>query len=143
MSQTTRYPQSARVAHWATAGLVALQAALGLAMESLGPLAYLAHLGVGCLILALTLWRLALRRAATDWPEAHGGWPARVGHGALYALLMVVPLAGLAAFVLSSHALAEVHEWCAFCLLALVAGHVGMVAWHRYAHGVHLLQRMV
>ncbi len=98
-----RYSRVARYLHWATAGLVAVQIALGLVGHDLeGPAGRLLmawHLRLGVLILALAMVRLAYRRRhpPAAMPAAMPGWQRRLAglnHGLIYALLVALPLLG-------------------------------------------------
>lgn len=102
-----------RLLHWAVAILVLLMIPAGLIIadfDNRGPLEtvfgegafdalYSAHKSVGVTVLALALLRIA---ALLVWPAPeHGpaltGWrlrAAKLNHGALYALLIVVPILG-------------------------------------------------
>lgn len=159
--------------HWAVAALVVAAFAVGLVMVAL-PLtrllekiiAYQAHKTIGLLVPPLVLWRLWLRarrgRPAQD--AAIPAWQRRVaaaGHGALYALLMLVPLFGYLAastapgaiettlFLLIPvpHLLAPdealyglirpLHQAAAWALVVLAGGHAAVaVAHHLRGHGV-------
>lgn len=168
----TRLHISRRLLHWAIAALILIQIPGGLlftdfdnkaTVESVfGPGAFDAlydlHKSIGVTILALVVLRIA---AMLVWPgpphqpplPTRLRIPAKLNHGALYALLVVLPLLGwlgVSAFrapvpvfglFQAPHLTAEnrpVSEWllqlhgaAAFALLALVAIHVGAAIWHR------------
>lgn len=101
------YSSTAKILHWAVAGLVVAQYALAnlaeLAAEAgaqVRQLALLAnHKSVGVSILALALVRLAWRAAhrPPPLPAAMPRWQAaasKVSHGLLYVLLLATPLSG-------------------------------------------------
>lgn len=107
----------------------------------------LAHIGVGVAVLVLALWRVALRvgHGVPDLPEsmtAKERMVAHMGHGALYALMLGVPLVGLAAWFGASEDLAEVHEMGKPAFLVLIAAHAGAVLWHQFVKRDGLLDRM-
>ena len=101
------YGSTAKILHWAVAGLIVAQYALAnlaeLAAEAgaqVRQLALLAnHKSVGVSILALALVRLAWRVAhrPPPLPAAMPRWQAvasKISHGLLYALLLATPLSG-------------------------------------------------
>ena len=101
-----RYDLVARVLHWLTVGLIVTQFAVAWTMpdihrgtEPVGLIAW--HLSIGTLILAVMLlragWRLTHREPPA--PSSLSFWMravSRVTHGALYALLIALPLLGWA-----------------------------------------------
>lgn len=164
--------------HWAVALLVVATFAIGLVMVAL-PLtrllekiiAYQAHKTLGLLVPPLVLWRLwLLAERGRPAPEAAiPAWQHRaaaLGHGTLYALLLVVPLLGYLSastapgqiettlFLLvpvphllppdeALHALIRpVHQAAAWALVVLAAGHAA-VALHHHRRGHGTLARML
>lgn len=157
-----RYGLVTRMLHGAMALLFAWQF-LGMAVKlSQGrtPLASFfvgTHAPVGTLLLILLMIRVLWAGSnLRQRPPQGQGWQAmaaRIGHGLLYLLMLVVPLlAGLRAYgsgrglniwgwqVLP--ATAEKVEWMvapanalhgvlAWCLLGLIGGHIAMAVWHR------------
>lgn len=107
----------------------------------------LTHIYGGILVLIFALWRLALRRTR-GVPDAPAGEPeilrraAHWGHLALYALMIAMPLSGLAAWFGGIDVAAEVHEVLKVALLALVAAHVAAALWHQFWLKDGLLLRM-
>jgi cytochrome b561 len=99
-----RYPLVLRVLHWLLAGLLAVQLALGFAMEHWTPDAVSAnllplHFRLGMLVLCLMLLRLWLRLAlpmprheehASRWHHRARPWV----HAGLYLLVLVLPVSG-------------------------------------------------
>lgn len=67
---------------------------------------------------------------------------AHWGHLALYALMILMPLSGLAAWFGGLEAAAEVHEAMKPLLLILVAVHVAAALWHQFWLKDGLLLRM-
>ncbi len=107
----------------------------------------LAHIGVGVAVLVLALWRIALRvtRGVPDLPYSMTGTErlvAHLGHGALYVLMLGVPLVGLVAWCSASEDLAELHGFGKPAFLVLIALHVGAALWHQFVKKDGLLQRM-
>jgi cytochrome b561 len=174
-SSSERWSAGQRRLHWLVAGLVGGAFVLGPLMTALPLsallaklLAYQLHKSLGLLAFALTLWRLGLRLARGRPPAAGPPWQRRlaaIAHGALYALLLVVPLLGylvasaapggipttLFLVVPVPHllppdeatfrALREVHETLAWALVLLAAGHAAMAVAHHLA-GRETLRRM-
>ncbi|MFT3718568.1 cytochrome b [Pseudorhodoferax sp.] len=168
-----RYGRISRWLHWGMALLFAWQfTGMGLRL-ALGrtPLVSFfvgTHSSVGLLLLVLVLlrglWALLNRRHR---PPHGAGWLGRaaaLGHGALYLLMVVVPLIALVRAYGSGRALVwfntvpvfaagpknealtapgVLHGPLAWALLALVAGHVAMVALHRWWWRDGVAQRMV
>ena len=84
-----------------------------------------AHIIAGVLILTLVLWRLVLRRTR-GVPDAPGGESAvmraagSVGHRALYALMIALPVTGLLAFYGGMTSLGGIHSALLKTLLLIV-----------------------
>ena len=144
--------------HWIVALLVLMQFlnddAVGRALRAMrrdgaapGFLA-MAHVYVGIAILALALWRIALRlrRGA---PPPHAGEPAvlrfaaAATHALLYLLLLALPLSGLAAWYGGIRPAAELHETLKPVLLAVVALHVAGALYQALVLRSGVVTRMV
>ncbi len=177
-SSSDGWSAAQRWLHWAVALLVVCGFAIGLVMVAL-PLtqllakiiAYQAHKTIGLLVPPLVVWRLVLR-ARRGRPAEDASLPAwqrraaALGHAALYALLIVVPVLGYLSastapgqietvmFLLipiphllepdeaTYEAVRAVHQAAAWALVLLAAGHAAMaVAHHRRGHRV--LARML
>jgi len=157
------YRTPARLFHWSVAALVLLMIPAGVTMvqegigRSLQDRLFIFHKNVGVVVLILVLARL-LYRLANPPPPLPAGLPtaqrriAAATHAALYALLVIVPVAGyvrvraggfpiealdalgLPALVPRSDALAElaksVHYAGGLALAALVVLHVGAALYH-------------
>jgi cytochrome b561 len=170
------WSRAQRALHWWTAALVVLALLLSFAMVNLPMtqllakfLAYQLHKSVGLLVFSLVLVRLLLR-ATRPAPELVGLGPrmrrfARLGQGALYALLLAVPvlgwLAGQAAagpvpttlflVIPVPHVLdpdpalyawlRPVHQFAAYALIALAAAHA-LLALKHHREGLPVLARM-
>lgn len=147
MSEPTagqHYSSTAKILHWAVAGLVVAQYFLAnlaeLAAEAgaqVRQLALLAnHKSVGISILALALVRLAWRAAhrPPPLPAAMPRWQAaasKVSHGLLYALLLAMPLSG---WLMSSASAYSVSWFNLLQLPDLVAPDAGLKA---VLEGIH------
>lgn len=107
----------------------------------------LSHVFGGGLVLAFALWRLVLRQTRGVPPPpaeepAILQLAAHVGHLALYALMILMPLSGMAAWFGGIDVAAEGHEVLKVALLALVAVHVLAALWHQFWLKDGLLLRM-
>lgn len=164
MSDTSAsYRSPARLLHWTMALLVLGMIPAGFVMvqpgldRSLGNALFIFHKNVGVLLLILVAIRLAYR-AANPAPPLPDSVPplqrraAAWSHGALYALLVIMPVAGyvrvkaggfpiesldamgVPSLVPRSDAVAEIakniHYFGAIALTALVALHILAAAYH-------------
>lgn len=107
----------------------------------------LLHILVGGLVLALVAWRMGLRlmRGAPDLPDSTPAMEtaAKVGHWAIYALMLAMPVTGLVAFFLGVDVMAELHEGPLKLLLwVLILGHVALGLYHQFILKDNLLDRM-
>lgn len=158
---TALYGRITRLLHWAIAALMLWQfvgMGLRLALGRTPVVAFFvgSHQKVGTvlfvLILLRLLWALANRGHRPDHGAGLVGLAARLGHLALYAIMLLVPVAALLrawgsdkpfapwGFQIFSAKTPEVgwavgfgellHGEAAWLLLALIAGHVLMVAVH-------------
>jgi cytochrome b561 len=100
------------------------------------------HVWVGVTILAV----LRLTRGAPDVPA---GTPplfrrgAHLGHVAIYALLIAVPAAGIAAWFGGIGIAGGAHEVMFNLLFLLVLAHVGAALIHQFVFKDHLIARMM
>lgn len=146
--------------HWAIAALVLFQIIFGDWIKDLGRaltrgtepdtatviLGNL-HIWFGAAILALTLWRLALR-ITRGAPAPAGGNAITLGlmkaaHGLFYVLLLAMPVTGLVAWYLGVHDAGEVHEAMKPVFVLLIALHVLAVVWHRIVLKDDTMARML
>ena len=98
------YGAGARLFHWVTAVLVAVQVAAGVAMTTeaiaaLNDTLFILHKGMGCVFLPLMGLRLAwkLRHPVAALPPDAPAPQRRLAaltHNALYALLFILPISG-------------------------------------------------
>lgn len=177
-SSSEGWSAAQRGLHWAVALLVALAFAIGLVMVALPLtqllakiLAYQAHKTIGLLVPPLVLWRLWLRARRGRPPDDAGlpAWQHRaaaLGHAALYALLIVVPVLGYLSastapgqietvmFLLvpiphvlepdeaTYEAARALHQLLAWTLVVLAAGHAAVAVVH-HRRGRPVLARML
>lgn len=170
----TRYGRISRWLHWGMALLFAWQfigMGLRLALGRTPLVSFFvgSHASVGLLLLILVLLRGVWGLSNASRRPPHGaGWLGRaaaMGHGALYLLMVVVPLLAIVRAYGSGRAFTwfntlplwsagpknealvapadAAHGELAWVLLALVAGHVAMVALHRWWWRDAVAQRMV
>ena len=144
--------------HWIVFILIALQYVLheGIAeawdiVEEGGAVAFsplvASHVAGGILVLLLVVWRLALRakRGAPAAPEEEPAilkFAAATTHLGLYALMILMPLSGMAAWFGGVEAAAEAHEVMRIILLALIVLHIGGALYHQFVLKTDVLSRM-
>jgi cytochrome b561 len=169
-----RYTSSLKLLHWLMAALIIGLFAVGLLMGDLpkGDLrgtVYGLHKGFGVIVLALLAVRLAsrLKGGVPDLPPAMGQGErmvAKWGHVALYALMALVPVAGILMSQSGGHPVAvmgwtlptlvgkdegiheifeEAHEVLSWTMAAIVAGHVLAALRHHFALKDGVLTRML
>lgn len=105
------------------------------------------HVLSGLTILALTLLRLAirLRRGAPAGPESSPpimDLAARLAHWALYAVLLVLPASGIAAWFFGVKQAADTHGILFTIAWVLIALHTVAALFHQLVLKDNLLQRM-
>lgn len=105
------------------------------------------HIVGGIVILLLMVWRLALRsQLGAPLPPADEPAPLQaVGkavHLALYAILLLMPLSGLAAWFGHAAAAAQFHNLMKLPLLVLVGLHVLGALYHQFVLKNGLIERM-
>lgn len=142
MTPTTRYPLPARLLHWITALLVLAMLALGLAMvDSLADWrrsAIAVHKLCGMSILLLALARLGLK-PFYHAPPLVDSLPliqrriAAISHILLYALLLALPLVGLA---MQGAAGIPVPLYGPHVLVVPIGENIVLYGWLRAAHSV-------
>ncbi len=145
--------------HWAVALLIVFNLVFNDAMSALweqiehtGPtpttIGAWAHIIAGGAVLALVAWRLALRftRGVPHAPAGTNTWLKRggdLGHIALYALMIALPVTGLMAFFGGFDTLGELHaEFLKSLLWALIVLHVVAALYHHFILKDGLLNRM-
>ena len=167
------YGLASRLLHWAMALLFGWQF-MGMAIKLIvgrSPLtAFLVgtHRPLGLLLLTLCvariLWALYNRRRRPRYDASATGRLARLGHIALYVLMLLIPSLALLRQFGSGKAFSAfglpitketgveitwmtapadlLHGFLAWCLLALIAGHVIMALVHHYRLKDGILSRM-
>lgn len=170
-----RWGAVSQLLHWLVMLLIVWLAWLGLTMVDMPPTpakinAYALHKSLGLTLLALVVVRLAWRLFAGAPAPVAGTptWQARVAsvtHGALYALLLLIPLSGWAFNSASGHPLQwfrtfnvpaiaargdglaalslQVHQSAFWLLIALVVAHAGAAFYHHLFQGDDTLRRML
>jgi cytochrome b561 len=171
--QLVRYNTVARTFHAVIAAMVIFNLLTGIFGEAIEDIwqPFPAHKATGILILLLSLGRLAWRFTWTmpDWPSTMGNLQrtvARLTHGVLYALMLIVPLTGwifssagkypLTIYglfdwpklaVTKGSALAEAahegHEVLGFLMAGLVMLHVAAALHHHFVIKDNILRRML
>ncbi len=146
--------------HWLIAALVAFQLIFGEvmveAMEAVeegeplpagGGVGIDLHIWVGVSILVLAVARLIVRLGHGSPPPPAGSPPiqvlaANVVHWAFYALLIGVPITGLAAWYVTPAA-GDIHTLAKPAFIILILLHLAGVAWHQFVGKDTVMQRMV
>lgn len=105
------------------------------------------HVAGGMLVLVLALWRLGLLRkhGVPPLPEDEGPLGhalAHLTHGALYALMLLMPVSGAVAWFGSSESAAYAHGLLRFGMLGFVALHVVGALYHQFVLKDNLMARM-
>ncbi|WP_138467247.1 cytochrome b [Poseidonocella sp. HB161398] len=156
--QAERFTVTQKALHWAVVVLLAAQYFLfdGMGrpfhqlMET-GTASYSAvpvlHIAIGILVLALAAWRLVLRlsHGSPAEPEAEPALArlaSKIAHAAIYVLLFVLPLTGLAAWFGQIGPAAGLHETLTNLLMALVILHVAAALVHQFWWKTDVLARM-
>ena len=116
-------------------------------VTTLTPLA-IGHLAGGTLILILVLWRLQIRRTRGVPSHAEGGSAiqntiANATHWSLYALLVLVPLTGLVAWVGGIETSGDAHELLKNILFFVVLLHFVGAIYNQFFLKNHLFARMM
>ena len=105
------------------------------------------HMVSGIMILIFMLTRLALRfthGAPPSKPDSPG-WDkvlSKLNHWLFYVVLIAMPLVGMAAYLIPSRAMGNLHESTVPVLLALVALHLAGVVYHQFIRKDGLIRRM-
>lgn len=157
-----RYDRVAMTLHWIVAAFVIFVGTLGLAFDFIPrasrPFWINIHTIVGLVMFGFILMR-ALWRMAHPAPPPNPGWSrlivvsSHITHMALYALMLVVPVIGIVAYVWHGRVFdyglfrldfgvasqksvyepaEEMHQLGAYVLMALVAFHVVGALWHHF-----------
>ena len=167
-----RYTMPAILLHWTSFALVVFVGVLGLSFGSIPRpnrvfwINIHAVLGLAVLALALTrvFWRL--RSPPPAYPEGTADFTKRLSrpvHLLLYALMIVLPIVGIVAFVWHGRvfdfglfkldfgvpstkpvyeAAEDIHEMLAYSLLGLAGLHGAAALWHHFIQKDGILARM-
>ena len=155
----TGYSRSQIALHWSVAILIVAQFVLHdpivAAWEAIekGEVANISalvmfHVIGGSIILALAVWRLVLRskRGVPALPENEAPalkFLAHLTHWALYGLMIVLPITGLATWFGGSASADFIHVNLKFGLLAFVALHVAGALFQQFVLKTGLINRMM
>lgn len=173
---TTRYRPSQRILHWLMAIVIISALVIGLYCSYLTPGVPLrralldVHKSLGMTALVLIAIRLPLRLSLGEPAyrrplDVFNHYAARGAHILLYALMLLMPLAGYTTSAAGGHDLpwfglfqwpnllpldkglertaAEIHEYGAYCLYAVVSPHILAALWHHFFRKDEVLQRML
>lgn len=163
------YGRVSRLLHWVMALLLLVMLTSEGWMEAFEHMAgnpgMQIHQSIGTLLLALLVFRLIWRRVNLGrvQPLQHWRTAARLGHLALYSLMLVIPLSGLATAWGSGHGVElfgvellapgretewleeageDTHEVLASLLWLVMAGHILATLAHQHLTGDGILRRM-
>lgn len=159
MAHPTGYSRAQIVLHWAIALLIILQFVLHEPMSeawdalqkgrdfAFNPL-IAQHVFGGLVILLLVVWRLGLRlrRGAPPPPEQEHPvlkLAAHATHWLFYALMILMPVSGAAAWFGGVETAADGHEAMKVVLLLLVLIHAAAALMHRFILKTGVMERMV
>ena len=106
------------------------------------------HIVIGCVILAAVAARLADRWIAGRPPHPEGDplwatWLSTAVHGLLYAILLLMPVLGLAAWFTGQQSLAHLHTFLWTPLLVLAGLHICGALVQHVVFKTPVLARMV
>lgn len=146
--------------HWLIAALVIFQLVVAEAMEEISEAAEHGgsvsasdallgnlHIWIGFSILALTLWRLALKVTRGARHEPKGGRIAlvlmRATHALFYFLLIAAPVTGAITWYFGLEFVGEIHEKSKPAFIALIVLHVAATIWHDVMLKDRVMARML
>jgi cytochrome b561 len=154
----THYSRTQIILHWAVVALIALQFIFPDAMseawrafartgEKTTTPMVAQHALTGLLIAALVLWRLVLRftRGVPPLPKEEPALmqkAAHIAHYSLYALMIAVPLSGMAAWGGEILAAGDAHDVLKTLLMLLIILHVAAALFHQFVLKTNLMARM-
>lgn len=90
------------------------------------------------LLMVLSVWRVA-RAICFRHQRPKGSVAAKMGHGALYVMMLAVPASGIARQIGQA---GQIHGALAFALLFFSLGHIVMTVYHHFK-GEAVLPRML
>ena len=168
-----RYGAGAIAFHWTVAVLIVFLGALGLLFDDIPrdsrPFWINVHGCVGLIYFALVIARLLWRanHAPPDLPPDLGKFSQRssdIVHNLLYALMVLIPLFGIVAYVWHGrafdyglfqlnfgvaqnravfHPAENIHQWLAYGLFGLAGLHAVAALWHQFGRRDGVLMRMM
>lgn len=172
-NSNTRFGLISILLHWVMGLLIIALLCIGFYMTSMPDVAqqydlYGWHKAFGILVLILAIirvaWHICSERPALLIP-AYERILARTTHGLLYTLMIIMPLSGwfmssaagkppsffglftLPALVEKNKALSKlfssVHEWVAYCLIALIILHILGALKHHFIDKNDILKRII
>lgn len=156
MARPDSYSRTQILLHWAIAALVLFQLIFHDGIEEAWRTRFRGgepglinpHVIVGLAILALVIWRLALRMtrgvplAPVNEP-APLQWVASITHWAFYALLFLMPVSGIALWFFEVRAAGVTHEIGKNILIVLVTLHVAAALAHHFWFRSNVFRRML
>lgn len=152
MNRAATFDPVAKTTHWLTAFAVLFLIVLGTAMTDgdwtpdLRRSLFAIHKSVGFFVLLLSLFRLVWRRRHRPPPfPVMPLWQVRTAlavHAGLYALMLLVPCAGLGYVATAQPALREAHEALVSLLAVLIVVHIGATLLHHFVERDDVLLRV-
>ena len=143
------------VLHWATAALIVgnyfvsdgMEDAFDAKMEggTFGGVVPSYHVWAGVTLLAIVVLRLTLRATTGAPAPAQTGVQSRLAglvHWVLYAMMLAVPLLGIAAWFVGIDQAADLHVLVMNAMMILILGHSGVAILHQFVLRDGLLNRM-
>lgn len=170
---STRYGTGSILFHWIVAAMIVLLGVLGFLLEDIPKQSQNfwinVHGTIGLIYFALVLARIGWRmtHVPPDLPPDIGEFSRRISypvHLLLYALMAIVPIVGIVAYVWHARAFdfglfkidfaipltrsvfkpaEEVHGWLAYCLFGLAGLHAVAALWHHLVKRDDILMRML
>jgi cytochrome b561 len=106
------------------------------------------HVYVGLAILALAIWRLAVRarRGVPEAPAGDNPVPRRVAaatHAVLYLVIFAMPVTGALAWFFGFRFMGQVHELAKPVIIAVIALHALAALWQHFYLRSGVLVRML
>ncbi|EMV8751938.1 cytochrome b/b6 domain-containing protein [Escherichia coli] len=173
LDEPGKYSAISKALHWGMAAIFAWQFTGMMLLATLGetPLSIFfigSHGALGTLLFLLValrlVWRAYNAHCRPGYEASLSGVLAKIGHAAIYGLIIVVPLLALLRsygsgrefmpFGIPLWGASEekivwliepadlAHGLLAWALLALIVGHIGMAIWHRVIKRDQVWQRM-
>lgn len=146
--------------HWGIAALIIYNIIFGEDMDhawrayehdgnasALGALGPQVHIWVGMAVLAFALWRIVLRRrgvpAAPVAEPASSQRAARITHGALYAVMVLMPLTGIAVYYGGIGPAGGIHKLLKLVAILFIAIHLLGALYQAFILKSNVFSRMV